>query len=127
MSYTDTKYIGLVMSPVADCNLAEFYDQVPNNPQLLDVLRRFYGCLATALKYLHGSRIRHRDIKPENILVKGGTVYLADFGISLNWENMSSGTTTEDVRDISELCFPLSYPFEVFETYLWSKARYLTP
>ena len=84
------------MSPVADCNLMKFYLRVPEDDRLLPVLRRFYGCLATALQYLHGSKIRHKDIKPENILVKGESVYLTDFGIALDFEYLLSGTTTED-------------------------------
>ena len=95
-SYTDSKFFGIIMSPVADCNLKEFYARVYDNPALLDFLRGFYGCLANGLSYLHNAKIRHRDIKPENILVKGAEVYLTDFGISLDWENMSGSTTTDD-------------------------------
>ncbi len=72
------------MSPVADYNLVEFCKFVPDNDRLLDMLRRFYGCLATALRYLHGSKIRYKDIKLENILVKGESVCLTDSGISLD-------------------------------------------
>ena len=105
-SYTDVKYISLIMSPVADCNLVDFYLRVPEDDRLLPVLRRFYGCLATALQYLHGSKIRHKDIKPENILVKGETVYLTDFGIALDFEYLTSGTTTEDTGKSWVYCAP---------------------
>lgn len=105
-SYTDSKYISLIMSPVADCDLLEFYSRVPEDDRLLNVLRTFYGCLATALRYLHDSKIRHKDIKPANILVKGESVYLADFGIALDWENRSSGTTTEDTGKSWVYCAP---------------------
>jgi len=40
--------------------------------------------------------IQHRDIKPQNILVKDQQVFLADFGISRDWENLTRGTTTAD-------------------------------
>ena len=105
-SYTDIKYFGLILSPVADCNLAEFYNHIFEESENLNLLRQFYGCLATGLQYLHSSKIRHRDIKPENILIKSGCVYLADFGISLDWDALTRSTTTEDTGKSWIYCAP---------------------
>src|SRR6202040_2867361 len=56
-----------------------------------------FGCLSSAVRYLHTSRkIKHKDIKPENILVdRYGSVLLADFGISKQYEDdtLTEGTT----------------------------------
>jgi len=93
-SYTDSRNVGLIMTPVADLNLEEFLA----DPKLDAVLRKrrlrpFFGCLATALSYLHDKDVRHNDIKPRNILVKDFGVYLTDFGIAKSWdENMQSTT-----------------------------------
>jgi serine/threonine-protein kinase len=46
--------------------------------ETLDIARQ----LCEALAYAHGRGILHRDIKPENILLSGGAVYLADFGLA---------------------------------------------
>ena len=81
-SYTDPEFIGLLMSPVADCNLAKYFELIPSSEDRQSLLRSFFGCLATALAYLHESRVRHKDIKPQNILIKGGNVLLADFGLA---------------------------------------------
>ncbi|TAQ87572.1 hypothetical protein B7494_g4092 [Chlorociboria aeruginascens] len=105
-SYTDSKWIGLIMSPVADCDLRAFYDHVAQNESRRAVLRTFYGCLSAAMTYLHDSKVRHRDIKPENILVKGDRVYFTDFGISLDWESLSRSTTTEDSAKTPLYCSP---------------------
>lgn len=94
------------MLPIAECNLAEYYDRIRDDPRKLDILRKFYGCLASALQYLHKTSIRHRDIKPENILVKNDCVYLTDFGIALDWELLGRSTTTEDVGKTWVYCAP---------------------
>lgn len=106
MSYTDPKNHGLLMSPVADCNLATFFDLFTGDAVHKQRLQRFFGCLAHGLSYLHRIKIRHRDIKPANILVKGSEVYLADFGVSLDWENLSRSTTTADAAKTWMYCAP---------------------
>lgn len=95
-SYTDPKYFALIMSPVGDCNLLEYYSIALNNPDKSSLLRSYFGCLANALQYIHSIKIRHRDIKPHNILVRGDRVFLTDFGIALDWEELSRSTTTAD-------------------------------
>jgi len=95
-SYTDPKYFAIIMSPVGDCNLSDYYDIARNSPDKLSLLRSFFGCLANALQYIHSIKIRHRDIKPHNVLVRGDRVFLTDFGIALDWENLSRSTTTAD-------------------------------
>ena len=59
------RYVGIIMSPVADWNLEEFLDRDTIPSEDLSFLRTFYGCLAAALRYLHRNCIRHKDIKPQ--------------------------------------------------------------
>lgn len=95
------------MTPVADCNLKSFYLKATQNPGVYTTfLRKSFGCLSRAVEYLHFHKIRHRDIKPENILVKGNEVYVTDFGISLNWENLSRSTTVADSGKTPVYCAP---------------------
>jgi serine/threonine protein kinase len=105
-SYTVPKYLCLIMSPVADCNLSEFLEMVPTNPDRKLPLRGFFGCLTAALVYLHGKRIRHKDIKPQNILIKDDTVLFTDFGISLDWSNMTRSTTEGPTAFTRKYCAP---------------------
>ncbi|KAF2262316.1 kinase-like protein [Lojkania enalia] len=97
---------GVLMYPLAICNLAEFLkdasekkysDSRQRFDQWKSILTTAFGCLSSALIYLHMTRrIKHKDIKPENILVdRYGSVLLSDFGISKQYEDetITEGTT----------------------------------
>jgi serine/threonine protein kinase len=92
-SYTDRNDLGLLISPVADCDLEEYLEKACKTPNHHPTLRTFFGCLATALSYLHDEEIKHRDIKPKNILVHKANVLLADFGISHDFLDTTTGPT----------------------------------
>lgn len=92
-SYTDPKYVSLIVAPVAECNLAEYLNRSPFPAEAKVELRRFFGCLCAGLLYLHENQIRHKDLKPSNILVHNGTVLIADFGTSLDWKDKGNSTT----------------------------------
>lgn len=96
-SFTDSKFLGILMAPVAQMDLAEYINVAPQVDPSLKTLRSFFGCLATALQYLHNLLIRHRDIKPQNILVKGDTVLFTDFGLSRDYSG-GGGTTSGSTR-----------------------------
>ncbi|ERF76102.1 hypothetical protein EPUS_01435 [Endocarpon pusillum Z07020] len=62
----------------------------------LQMLRRYFLCLCTAVAYLHRSNLRHKDIKPENIIIDfDGNVVIMDFGISTKFEPAASKATRD--------------------------------
>jgi serine/threonine protein kinase len=71
----------LVLSPLAQCNLAQYLLQTPSVSKKRVVARSF-GCLGSGLAHIHKMHLKHRDIKPENILIHGDNVIIADMGIS---------------------------------------------
>ncbi|KAI3398326.1 hypothetical protein diail_9549 [Diaporthe ilicicola] len=101
-SYTDLEYISYVMEPVAELDLERFL-AMPRaiSPEQQSVLRRFYGCLASAVNYLHQSKIRHRDITARNILMYQDEVYVSDFGSAYNWSNRSASATRHHYTPVS--------------------------
>lgn len=104
-SYTDDRDIGLIMLPVAEMDLGDYLLRctISSHPEL----RTFFGCLATALDFLHSQKVRHKHIKPRNILVDRGQVFVTDFGLSLDFTDESGGTTTGMVNGMTpRYCAP---------------------
>jgi tetratricopeptide (TPR) repeat protein len=119
-SYTDTEYIGLIMLPVAEMDLGVYLNRcaAPDHPEL----RTFFGCLATALEFLHDQKVRHKDIKPGNILVDRGRILFADFGLSLDFTDASGSTTTGMTWKTLRYCSPEVAEYEPRNTSsdIWS-------
>jgi len=104
-SYTHPRHIGLVISPIADMDLAKYLLQAGASKH--KELRTFFSCLARGLEFLHDQRIRHKDIKPSNILVHRGTVLYTDFGLALDFAGGGSSTTVGEVMATTrQYCSP---------------------
>ncbi|KAI1475955.1 kinase-like protein [Daldinia eschscholtzii] len=89
-----SNHFGVILYPLAICNLGQllkgaYGTNAGLTADLSKILLTATGCLSSAVTYLHTSKIvKHKDIKPENILVdKFGSVHLADFGISKQYED----------------------------------------
>jgi serine/threonine protein kinase len=50
--------------------------------------------LLSAVTYFHNHKGVHRDIKPSNILLKGRTIYLGNFSLACQREDVSDSTTS---------------------------------
>jgi serine/threonine protein kinase len=83
----------MLISPVADYNLAEYLNDTAQVQQRRGSIPDFFGCLSRGLWYLHRNSLRHRDIKPQNILVFNHTVLLTDFDCSYDWSHTIHSTT----------------------------------
>jgi serine/threonine protein kinase len=82
---------GIIMEPVAESNLQEYLVwaavQKESPPNIIrGIMQTWFGCLASALAYLHSKRIRHKDIKPVNILVRNEQIFFTDFGLSCQFD-----------------------------------------
>lgn len=74
----------LLMTPVGDCDLKTFFETLGDgkdrrHSEKLLWVPRWFGCLASALKYIHKQNIRHEDIKPSNIIHRGPDIFFTDF------------------------------------------------
>lgn len=83
-SFSIGKQFNILLAPVAEVNLAEYLKTVtPFASECGIHLKRFFGCLTSAVLYIHDSSFTHGDIKPANILVTkecSPNVLLCDFG-----------------------------------------------
>ncbi|OTA62888.1 kinase-like protein [Hypoxylon sp. EC38] len=106
-SFTSPQLIGLLMEPAADYNLAAYLNEETIDPDKESLLLNYFGCLIDALSYLHNKAyMRHNDIKPQNILVHCRHIYLADFGISLDWSETLRTTTCTTTATTPLYCAP---------------------
>ncbi|KAL2074586.1 hypothetical protein VTL71DRAFT_8364 [Oculimacula yallundae] len=106
-SYMQGKKFSVLLYPVADCDLASFYEEVsqamfqdavvlgeerpsrmipwfygsPENTDCVQALSSFFSCLSNALSYIHSCYTKHLDIKPGNILVKKHPSYLYGYQV----------------------------------------------
>ncbi|KAK2745520.1 hypothetical protein FQN57_003645 [Myotisia sp. PD_48] len=91
-SYTDPTFFGILLDPVAECNLREYLENPPDPPDF-GTIRQFFGCMASGIAYLHDRHFRHKDLKPSNILLRGSHIYISDFGLALDWSDQSKSRT----------------------------------
>ncbi|KAI4909040.1 uncharacterized protein J4E92_010739 [Alternaria infectoria] len=121
-SYTDKRFVAIVMLPVADANLQTFLEKTDFDENSRSFLRPFFGCLTSALCYLHDNRIRHKDIKPSNVLIKGDQVYFTDFGTALDWSSSGSSITATAAPTTPRYCAPevMAYTERNSSSDIWS-------
>ncbi|KAF2233608.1 kinase-like protein [Viridothelium virens] len=82
-SYTDPEYVGILMAPVGDMDFKVFLSQKSLLSYDYACIREAFGCLCSAIMYMHSEKKRHKDIKPENIIVRERKVFLTDFGLAV--------------------------------------------
>lgn len=77
----------------------------------VDEAVRYTLAIASALDYLHASRMTHYDVKPANIMVRSddGTPVLIDFGLSKQYNDSGHSTST--------LLVGLSHGYSALEQY----------
>ncbi|KAI0473910.1 kinase-like domain-containing protein [Xylariaceae sp. FL0804] len=104
-TFTDPSVFGLLLSPVALCDLDKLIELYHvRQPEVVirgkrlqgklvnEWLHQSFGCLAAGLLYLHRHKIRHKDIKPKNILVEpNGNIRICDFATALVPDHVDSG------------------------------------
>ena len=93
--------LNIIIEPAADSgNLSELlrdcrrFSDMPNDDQFSNLVRSF-GCLASAMAWIHNSCIPHKDIAPNNVIIHKGNFLISDFGGSHDFAGESSITDGE--------------------------------
>ncbi|KAL1611858.1 hypothetical protein SLS60_000079 [Paraconiothyrium brasiliense] len=122
-SYTHRQFLGLLLYPVAVCDLATLLEDLESvlkdsdrdlareqrmtalgyPPSILYsdeiiangsmLIFQRMGCIISAVEYLHSQSIRHKDLKPSNILLAEEKLWLADFGTATDFSDQTVSTT----------------------------------
>lgn len=107
-SYRTFNKFGLLLSPVADWNLQEYFHQC-DSPYTVEavrielrlMMRPWFGCLASAVTFVHEHGIVHWDIRPQNILYKrdgdAHKILLSDFNASQHLGRPTKGSHCERI------------------------------
>jgi serine/threonine protein kinase len=157
-SYTRGRYLGILLYPVATCDLTTFLEDVDflqrlerklsyspgtfsseyeerisrcatisrikirprsRGTILGDVTNaarariwESYGCITSAMLYLHQNSIKHKDIKPLNVLLSQDGLWITDFGHSTDFSQFSDSATTGGDRGTIKYCAPEVAAFE---------------
>lgn len=101
-TYTDKKYLVMLLEPVADRNLKQYMGRGRLTSTIeQQKFRTYFGCLAHTIRFLHDASIETlpKDIKPENILLKDGRLILTDFGTAFDWSKTGQSMTRSNAGD----------------------------
>lgn len=110
-TYLQGRTFSILLYPVCDWNLTSYMEGASNS-QRWEIIG-FFRCLAHAVNYIHKAQIKHMDIKPGNLLVRKKVrgnqyhqVYIADFGISRNFESEHQSETDSPTARSFKYCAP---------------------
>ena len=125
-TYTYRQFLGLLLWPVAVCDMATFFEdfetmlgencttdeqgarlttlglscesQASIHSHGCKFLYSKIGCLASAIAYLHEQKVRHKDLKPSNVLLSRNNLWVTDFGTSTDFSLLSTSATENGER-----------------------------
>ncbi|KAF2007767.1 kinase-like protein [Amniculicola lignicola CBS 123094] len=92
----------LLMYPVGEGSLESFFlatahcgrsGDTPGLERHRGTLKKWFGCLASAVAYMHHNRVHHGDIKPRNIIYLNRQIYFTDFSSSRRFDIGESTST----------------------------------
>jgi serine/threonine protein kinase len=128
-TYTHGHFLGLLLYPVATCDLHTLFEDFEARSlhseqeekdfrlgiKTADVptyLLSKMGCMVAAVEYLHDHKIRHKDLKPSNILLSPDRLLLADFGSATDFSLLSVSATDNGERGTPKYFAPEVAAFE---------------
>jgi serine/threonine protein kinase len=134
-TYLQGRNFAILMYPAADCHLGTFLEDTADMQDILEqraenwhrrlFLGSTFGCLASAISFVHDNTTKHMDIKPQNILVRRirdhppdgqlllcWRIYLSDFGLSRSFASNDHSQTDGPTSRTPKYCAPEVYEYE---------------
>ena len=88
-AYFQRNICTLVLYPVFDTPLDHYLEMVYEHG-VETIRKKWFGCLTSALAYLHSKRIRHKHIYTHNIGIRSGGILLTGLSISRDYTDDDS-------------------------------------
>lgn len=97
---------GILMNPLPKYTLSSFLKNATNTDrfreQLLKDVKKWIGCLASALSYVHAKDVVHGGINPSALLLKKGEIFFTEFAISNHFKGTHMLTKGDPDPNIGE-------------------------
>jgi serine/threonine protein kinase len=103
---TTSLEFNILLEPVAETDLHSWMERAAEKQFVeadLEILNRWYSCLANTVEYIHKNVVRHKDLKPSNVLVKGTEIWITDFGSAREFSSTEPTTTDGTGRGFTRL------------------------
>jgi serine/threonine protein kinase len=91
-SYTDLKYTGLLMEPIADCDLKHFLSQNSTSARLFLIIAAFFRMSCVCCQVFTRKQMSAQRLEARKYSRQRDNLLITDFGTARDWSDGTRGT-----------------------------------